>query len=212
VNDECAFCEESAGYTIVGAVAPYEVVEVEDDAEIEEVLDEGIFDKFKKKPASNSDKEYKLVDRKTVHNKVNGVDDEYSWYKDSNGLNVFILGDSNDFKPEDGFFDHEENDDGAAQTWFNNIEKVLFEGIFDKFKKKKEPEVSNKSNRVNPSNPIIAVSAEDLKKGDVIEHPIRPSERVGVEKVELLPSFVRVTIRGGHKQRYDYKDTVKKFK
>ena len=38
VEDECAFCEEAAGYTIVGVVAPYEtaVVEVPVDEPIEE--------------------------------------------------------------------------------------------------------------------------------------------------------------------------------
>jgi hypothetical protein len=83
INDECQFCEEAAGYTIVGVVAPYEAnieeneetaeaVETEDVAEevpvdeslnedlveeLEDDLEEGIFDKFKKNKNKNSDTE-----------------------------------------------------------------------------------------------------------------------------------------------------------
>lgn len=41
VEDECQFCEEAKGYKIIGVVAPYDVIEVEDDeiaeAPVEEV-------------------------------------------------------------------------------------------------------------------------------------------------------------------------------
>lgn len=41
IEDECVFCEEAAGYTIVGAVVPYEAAETveEDDAVVEEAVE-----------------------------------------------------------------------------------------------------------------------------------------------------------------------------
>ncbi len=44
-DDKCQYCDESAGYAIVGAVAPYENAGATEDSELEE----GIFDRFKKK-------------------------------------------------------------------------------------------------------------------------------------------------------------------
>ena len=38
VEESCAFCEETAGYKIIGVVTPYEAAEVNDE-ELEEVLD-----------------------------------------------------------------------------------------------------------------------------------------------------------------------------
>lgn len=62
--------------------------------------------------------EYELINRKRVLDH-GGFLDEYSWYRDSNGLNVFVFGDSDIYRPESGDFDHEEEDDLAAQEWFD---------------------------------------------------------------------------------------------
>jgi hypothetical protein len=60
ITDECQFCEEAAGYTIVGAVAPYESTaeaDAEEASDEGEIIEEGIFDKFKKNKNKNSDTE-----------------------------------------------------------------------------------------------------------------------------------------------------------
>jgi hypothetical protein len=206
VNDECAFCEEAAGYTIVGAVAPYEVVEVEDDEETEEGLDEGIFDKFKKnKPDEAQDSEPSSTQDKFVVVRQ----DQYGNRTVVSRGKLLTMAEAEAKKKDMEKFGgrYEILTVEQAKKEFKDLNDMvdLNEGIFDKFKKNNDSAKTNTSNQTR-------VSVDALKKGDVIEHPIRPFERVGVEKVELLPSFVRVTFRGGHKQRYDYKDTVKKFK
>lgn len=50
VEETCQYCEEAAGYTISGVLAPYTT-------DVEEALKEGIFDKFKKKKADQEDTE-----------------------------------------------------------------------------------------------------------------------------------------------------------
>lgn len=53
IEDACQYCEETAGYTIVGTVAPYEAADIEEEAteEVEEAteepIEEGIFNKNK---------------------------------------------------------------------------------------------------------------------------------------------------------------------
>lgn len=63
--------------------------------------------------------EYQLVDRKYVDDS-DGFQTEYSWYKDSNGHHVFVFGDSDLYRPEDGEFDWEEDNDEVAKEWFDN--------------------------------------------------------------------------------------------
>lgn len=45
---------------------------------------------------------------------------EYSWYRNSDGLNVFVYGDSDVYRPEDGEWDWETESDAEAQEWFEN--------------------------------------------------------------------------------------------
>lgn len=66
----------------------------------------------------DEDSEYELIARKRVPDS-GGFLDEYSWYRDSNGLNVFVFGDSDVYRPEYSDIDHEEEDDLAAQEWFD---------------------------------------------------------------------------------------------
>ena len=67
----------------------------------------------------DEESEYTLVDRKYV-NDSDGFRTEYSWYMDFDGNSVFILGDSDFYTPEDGSFDHEEEDPEVAQEWFDS--------------------------------------------------------------------------------------------
>lgn len=47
IEDACQYCEETAGYTIVGTIAPYEAADVEEVEATEEPIEEGIFNKNK---------------------------------------------------------------------------------------------------------------------------------------------------------------------
>ena len=75
--------------------------------------------KLKTEDVEDEDPGYTLVDRKYV-NDSDGFRTEYSWYMDFDGNSVFILGDSDFYTPEDGYFDHEEEDPEVAQEWFDS--------------------------------------------------------------------------------------------
>lgn len=51
---------------------------------------------------------------------ADGFVTDYTWYKSSDGLNVFVFGDKEVYTPESGYFDHEEENDEAAQEWFDS--------------------------------------------------------------------------------------------
>jgi hypothetical protein len=57
VEDECQYCEEAAGYTIVGAVAPYEIKEDASEEIItdDEAIEEGLFGKKVEKKVKVTD-------------------------------------------------------------------------------------------------------------------------------------------------------------
>ena len=73
VDTECKFCEEKAGYKIIGAMVPYEaaeeaveeeVADVEEEPIDEEPIEEGLFDRFKKS--------YTWADLKDTH-EIRGI-------------------------------------------------------------------------------------------------------------------------------------------
>lgn len=78
-----------------------------------EELKEGWYDD------DEEDSEYELVDRKSVRDS-DGFMTDYSWYMNFEGSSVFVFGDSDLYRLEDGEFDHEEDDPEAAQEWFDN--------------------------------------------------------------------------------------------
>lgn len=63
--------------------------------------------------------EYTMVATKSVPD-ADGFMTDYTWYKDSDGLNVFILGDNELYTPENTGFDNIEHSDEAAQEWWEN--------------------------------------------------------------------------------------------
>lgn len=91
---------------------------------------------LKTEDIDEEDTEYTLVDRKYV-NDSDGFRTEYSWYMDFDGNSVFILGDSDFYTPEDGSFDHEEEDPEVAQEWFDSYngfgddEDDIFESLLE---------------------------------------------------------------------------------
>lgn len=64
---------------------------------------------------------YTLIKHKSIPD-TDGFQTEYAWYKASDGTNVFVFGDMDVYKPEDGYFDHVEEDDNAAEEWFSNYQ------------------------------------------------------------------------------------------
>ena len=174
VNDECAFCEETVGYTIVGAVVPYEVVEVENDAEIEEALDEGIFDKFKKKDVYGDTTV--LAKDLAVGDAIKDPYDKFSerFYKikdiDIDQSKVLV-----------------KFDDGVTSTFKHNqkITKITQ-------RPKSGPAAGER------------VSAEELNKGDVIVNPKRRGEKIKISKVTRWPEVIEIADKGGNKFNLEY--------
>lgn len=65
---------------------------------------------------------YTLVATKTVTDK-DGFNTDYTWYKrESDGMNVFVFGDTDLYFPQDEYFDWEEENDEAAKEWFDSYE------------------------------------------------------------------------------------------
>lgn len=68
------------------------------------------------------DEGYELIDRKDVLDS-DGFYTEYSMYRDlSTGEYVFVFGDSDIYRPEDGDFDHVTDSEDEAWEWFNSYE------------------------------------------------------------------------------------------
>ncbi len=78
----------------------------------------------------DSDVTYELVDRKNVE-AYDGFLTQYSWYKTSDGNNVFVFGDPDIYVPEDEDFDWETEDDDAAKEWFDNYEGFADDDDYD---------------------------------------------------------------------------------
>lgn len=67
---------------------------------------------------------YTFISSKSVPDS-DGFQTDYTWYKASDGTNVFVFGDNDIYKPEDGYFDHVEEDDGTAQEWFDSYHGLI---------------------------------------------------------------------------------------
>lgn len=81
-------------------------------------------------PSYDSDVTYELVDRKNVEDS-DGFLTQYSWYKTSDGNNVFVFGDPDIYVPEDEDFDWETEDGYAAREWFDNYEGFADDDDYD---------------------------------------------------------------------------------
>ena len=65
------------------------------------------------------DSKYTKVISKTVMDS-DGFYTEYTWYRDEDGNNVFVFGDPDIYKPEDGDFDFETESNAVAVEWFDD--------------------------------------------------------------------------------------------
>lgn len=71
---------------------------------------------------SEDDERFVEVDHKSVTD-YDGFTTEYTWYKDKvNNTNVFVFGDRDVYKPTDGDYDWQEENDEAAKEWFDSYE------------------------------------------------------------------------------------------
>ena len=78
-------------------------------------------DRIKRKHLQVVKESYELVDKKYVSD-ADGFATEYAWYKDEDGHHVFVFGDTDLYRPEDGNFDWECDSREEAQEWFDNYE------------------------------------------------------------------------------------------
>lgn len=62
---------------------------------------------------------YRFIRSKSVTDS-DGFNTDYTWYKDEDGLNIFIFGDNDIYDPSNTSPDHEEEDDKAAREWFDS--------------------------------------------------------------------------------------------
>lgn len=82
-------------------------VNIEDpEAEMEDVFDD-------------DEPGYRFIRSKSVTDS-DGFNTDYTWYKDEDGLNIFIFGDKDIYDPSNTSPDHEEEDDKAAREWFDS--------------------------------------------------------------------------------------------
>lgn len=65
------------------------------------------------------DSKYTKVSSKTVIDS-DGFYTDYTWYRDEDGKNVFVFGDPDIYKPEDGDFDFETESNAVAVEWFDD--------------------------------------------------------------------------------------------
>lgn len=61
---------------------------------------------------------FTYIDSKEVADS-DGFITEYTWYKSEDGNNVFVFGDPDMYRPEDGNFDYETENDDIAYEWFH---------------------------------------------------------------------------------------------
>lgn len=78
--------------------------------------------------------DYEFVESKQVPDS-NGFLTDYTWYRCADGTHVFVFGDNDIYKPEDGYFDWECDSEEEAREWFENYEGFSddedFEHVFD---------------------------------------------------------------------------------
>lgn len=65
------------------------------------------------------DNKFELIDRKRIED-FDGFMTEYSMYRSEDGKYVFVYGDSDIYRPEDGDFDYECDSEEEAYDWFDN--------------------------------------------------------------------------------------------
>lgn len=149
VETECKFCEEKEGYKIIGSLVPYETADVEvDEDEIEEPIEEGLFDRFKKPVTWSKLKGTHTVEVVELQNFKKGdlinSTDNPKHLDDSDEFETIISITKKGTEPDDTYFVVKTNGSGAqddpTEKYLRAIPKgnkeTVEEGLFDKFKNK----------------------------------------------------------------------------
>lgn len=110
---DCTIIDVGSGWKVKDASQNWVGNEFATDTDAEEFVD-SLHESF-----LDSDDNYEFISSKSVLDS-DGFYTDYTWYKNQDGLNVFVFGDNDLYKPADGYIDHEEEDDTAAQEWFDN--------------------------------------------------------------------------------------------
>lgn len=110
---DCTIIDVGSGWKVKDASQKWVGNEFATDRDAEEFID-SLNESF-----LDSDDNYEYVVSKSVLDS-DGFYTDYTWYKTVDGLNVFVFGDNDIYKPADGYIDHEEEDDTAAQEWFDS--------------------------------------------------------------------------------------------
>lgn len=161
VDEKCQYCEEAKGYKITGEVIPYEgVVEDTDEAddadEVDDDLEEGIFDKFKKKKEEPKDS--------------NEGKDPYL------GKNMWcaIEKDHGFWKPAMLPFDEGSKDEDIArrkeQDDPNNYHVVRYDDVAELFNRKKDK--NNDDSAKEESEGITTYTADEWERAEDIAYNI----------------------------------------
>lgn len=161
VDEKCQYCEEAKGYKITGEVIPYEgVVEDTDEAddadEVDDDLEEGIFDKFKKKKEEPKDS--------------NEGKDPYL------GKNMWcaIEKDHGFWKPAMLPFDEGSKDEDIArrkeQDDPNNYHVVRYDDVAELFNRKKDK--NNDDSNKGESEGITTYTTDEWERAEDIAYNI----------------------------------------
>jgi len=150
--------QTSSGYRIKDGKDSWIGGEFDTDVDAKEYID-GLKESF------NDSSEYTYVASKSVLDS-DGFYTDYTWYKSSDGLNVFVFGDSDLYRPDDGNFDWEEEDDEAAQEWFDS-----YSGYDDDFLE--ESATEDKPVELKLSGNMIEIPIEDKSEVGELGHPIQ---------------------------------------
>jgi hypothetical protein len=230
MDEACQYCEEAKGYKILGKVAPYEedVIDIEDD----EVIEEGIFDKFKSnknnkaqaqlanknEPEKSAESSETAPEQKeafttyTYDEWIQGVEAAHSLYSEF-GKDAYknplwskameIAACENLYKDLAAYMDAYMSHKGSGNFPHKSFAKHLKEGIFDKSKK----------NDIKKTWKEVSVT--DIKEGDTVEIN---GASAAVEKAEsdkgTAQDTVLLTVKLDGKdraKRYKNTDKVKKL-
>lgn len=60
-----------------------------------------------------------------------GFNTDYTWYECADGTHVFVFGDNDIYKPQDGYFDHTCDTEEEAQEWFDSYNGFTDDEVVD---------------------------------------------------------------------------------
>ena len=159
------------------------------------------------------DSEFEVVEIKSVKDS-DGFYNDYTWYKHPEYGNVFVFGDHDIYRPEDGNFDWETESDEEAEEWFENYTGFDDEDLYESLKRK----LIDESLRLNEKNLNRLVKGHD-ENGYAIISGSRGNLSVeeNNKRTKKLKSDIRsagysyVSVLGGYQEVGQETSTEKSF-